>query len=527
MSITISGNKLILPAGTGTGVFYGKAKSETWTAGVYSGTGAADNKIVTKDVYGNAMKPARVIFKRIDGVGGWVVYDNKRPLGGVNIAKNLYLDSAAVEYSDTNVSMVFDVDGFTVGTNNAWWNALNGQYLYMVEADTNASSTPDGSYFDYATTGSNLNITNGIFNYTDGKDVNGFKLTSESVTGNIDFTSVADGMKWVARDKANGSYSFYDKEPMNSIYTKNTPDDNRLVQVDGKRYITTGGELVTNGTFDVDTSGWTNGGAHTLSVESGRLKCVAVSASGEHTYQPINTEIGKEYKYSARVSTSNGYAYGIKIRRSDNSTNIIDDTIVGIGDTLFSGVFVAMDTITYINILTNSSAIGNTYYADDISVFKAQPTLLSTPIAPVSFLKNPVMVTSNTPQYIDYNQELIENVMDSLEVSKDLVVKGKLSGMSGFDLGQTWQDVTASRAKDVTYTNNTGKPIMVIVSFIADNIDNWCKFMINGIPITYSAQQTIAGKYSGSFEVIVQNGSTYRAASSSGTFTVVLWSELR
>ena len=37
-------------------------------------------------------------------------------------------------------------------------------------------------------------------------------------------------------------------------------------------------------------------------------------------------------------------------------------------------------------------------------------------------------------------------------------------------VGQTWQDVTASRALGVTYTNTTGKPIHVIAGIFSTNV---------------------------------------------------------
>lgn len=50
---------------------------------------------------------------------------------------------------------------------------------------------------------------------------------------------------------------------------------------------------------------------------------------------------------------------------------------------------------------------------------------------------------------------------------KDMVQVDKLKINNGFDLGQTWKNVTTSRAAGITYTNSTGKPIMVSVA-IAD-----------------------------------------------------------
>lgn len=88
-------------------------------------------------------------------------------------------------------------------------------------------------------------------------------------------------------------------------------------------------------------------------------------------------------------------------------------------------------------------------------------------------------------------------------------------------VGQTWQDVTGSRSYGVTYTNNTGKPIMFsiptgsgvgIVELFVDSMRVGFSMVTSGILATCSA--------------IVPNGSTYRATVISGNPAVV-WTELR
>ncbi len=45
--------------------------------------------------------------------------------------------------------------------------------------------------------------------------------------------------------------------------------------------------------------------------------------------------------------------------------------------------------------------------------------------------------------------------------------------VEGIGVGQTWQDVTASRSMNVTYTNSTGKPIIVSVSLTSISNNVW------------------------------------------------------
>jgi len=85
---------------------------------------------------------------------------------------------------------------------------------------------------------------------------------------------------------------------------------------------------------------------------------------------------------------------------------------------------------------------------------------------------------------------------------------------AGIGVGQTWQNVTASRSAGVTYTNTTGKPIFVKV--VVKNTVNATSYVDN-IGICNHNTQT-------DFTVIVPNGSTYILAAN---VTFYNWSELR
>ena len=100
------------------------------------------------------------------------------------------------------------------------------------------------------------------------------------------------------------------------------------------------------------------------------------------------------------------------------------------------------------------------------------------------------------------------------------------SGWSESDsigVGQTWQDVTASRASGVTYTNTTGKPIFLLVFSTNGNFSGVLN--INGISVNYGFKSD-AYYAMQSVQIIVPNNSTY-----SVTFTDAgiahKWLELR
>ena len=87
-------------------------------------------------------------------------------------------------------------------------------------------------------------------------------------------------------------------------------------------------------------------------------------------------------------------------------------------------------------------------------------------------------------------------------------------------VGQTWQDVTASRAKSTAYTNSTGKPIQVIIT--VNNASALATITVGGVSFTLGSTGTTGGVGFSSF--IVPNGISY-----SVTFAGSLnkWLELR
>ena len=106
------------------------------------------------------------------------------------------------------------------------------------------------------------------------------------------------------------------------------------------------------------------------------------------------------------------------------------------------------------------------------------------------------------------------------------VATGELSMLGGS--GQTWTDVTASRAGGTTYTNSTGKPILVVVTvnqtgaFVLDYTVTVAGVVISRAYAGTSGQQTTAYIPT---TFIVPNGSTYLLTMTAGVLNK--WVELR
>lgn len=80
-------------------------------------------------------------------------------------------------------------------------------------------------------------------------------------------------------------------------------------------------------------------------------------------------------------------------------------------------------------------------------------------------------------------------------------------------VGQTWQNVKANRMSNTTYTNTTGKPIMVSVQGDSSAV----MFNINGLPMTLNENGNDYGCF------IVPVGATYSVT----TNVILTWAELR
>lgn len=89
-------------------------------------------------------------------------------------------------------------------------------------------------------------------------------------------------------------------------------------------------------------------------------------------------------------------------------------------------------------------------------------------------------------------------------------------------LGQTWQDMTASRAWGVVYTNSTGKPIAVAIqtaSAVGHNFEVYVDGVLCG---NIGSASGTGGLYA-----VVPDGSTYNAVIAAGVPSAMTWSELR
>lgn len=134
-----------------------------------------------------------------------------------------------------------------------------------------------------------------------------------------------------------------------------------------------GDELVTNGTFDTDTSSWTAYRNATLSTDSSRLKVLASSATaGGSASQQITTKVGHTYKLSVDVvEIQTGQTARIAVGSASGDlgsglgTDIINDNGVAVGTQVY--YFTATTTSPFIIVCAQTNTEKHVLF-DNISV---------------------------------------------------------------------------------------------------------------------------------------------------------------
>ena len=93
-------------------------------------------------------------------------------------------------------------------------------------------------------------------------------------------------------------------------------------------------------------------------------------------------------------------------------------------------------------------------------------------------------------------------------------------------VGQTWQDFTGSRSSGVTYTNNTGRPIMI--SVIATGRDAAVTIYVGSVLVAAQTDIYDGPSNASTGSTIVPAGATYRVISTNKYgVSVTSWAELR
>jgi len=210
-------------------------------------------------------------------------------------------------------------------------------------------------------------------------------------------------------------------------------------------------ELVTNGTFPTDTSGW-NASQSTLSVVSGAMRVtVSTNALAAYGRQAITTEVGKMYTAKATLVTDGtGAAMYFYVGTAQGSNDLGYATYSPPGELTFA--FVATGTTTHISVLSGASgALAGEYTEwDNISVKESvvQPVLTATGI-------DNAVNSASTITAIDTNATITQLFSAAAAARTFSAYVKRRTGTGTISLtrdgGTSWTDVTA-QINSTTYT---------------------------------------------------------------------------
>lgn len=377
--------------------------------GVYQGTGVAGNKVTTKG------KPAWLMVKMTSGVGNWCILDNKRNEISGNSDGYVYANLSNAEGS--TASTTFYSDGFTIDNGTSDINASGGQYLYMVVYDNDSDSGK--SKYPRATDTTNLSI-NALVPYANGIDAKGSKVSISYKNETISGLTLTQGKNY-PYSKNDGTCAVNKYAPVYGALRNRVQagENHDYFDLNTNRwYSTTGGsELVTNGTFDSNTTGWTatdvNGfTSATISSSSGTLLITNANVAGANggAYQIISgLTVGETYTVKA---THDGTGI-IQISPSVLASNRYYYT------TATSLTFVAPATSIYLVLYNSTNTANDTINFYNVSMFKTIPTV-STEITPRNYLDCIV--------YADHNGQ-VEYVEQLPKIEyKDIIKANKYQG---------------------------------------------------------------------------------------------------
>jgi len=127
--------------------------------------------------------------------------------------------------------------------------------------------------------------------------------------------------------------------------------------------------LVTNGTFDADTTGWVVRSGCTISAVGGRLRLTATGTAAMRAYTTISTEIGKVYEIKITGFNLSGAQPAVYFQLGGGGSNI--DTATLLDGSEISLTVTATSTTHRVEIgNSGANTVSSFMEADNISVFE-------------------------------------------------------------------------------------------------------------------------------------------------------------
>jgi hypothetical protein len=225
----------------------------------------------------------------------------------------------------------------------------------------------------------------------------------------------------------------------------------------------------------------------------------ATLGNGTVNTRTVSTAISLTISSGSTLGTVNGVASRIAVLAIDNAGTVELAAVNMAGG-------VNLDETT----LISTTAEGGAGAADSATVVYSQTARSNVPFRVVGYVES----TQTTAGTWAAAPSLIQGHGGQA-----------MAAMQSLGYGQTWQNVTGSRAMSTTYYNTTGRPITAFISITINAIAQELWVTINGIVLKGTG--TGSAGFATSSTVIIPPGGSYSAGVSGGTGAVYSWNELR
>lgn len=231
---------------------------------------------------------------------------------------------------------------------------------------------------------------------------------------------------------------------------------------------------------------------------------------------------GNAYQFDAALAP---YPIGALVRSNDNLTtyqstmpnNSNNPNSNMTGWRIYNGASFIVDNLTTNDSTKALSAAqgkalqDNKLESNKVAAANGVASLDANTKVPVAQLPNASTIAIGAVQ--------LNNTLTSVSTAQAVTAaQAKALNDQAFGIGQAWQDVTLLRASGSTYTNNTGKPIQVMVSY--DCTLTQGSLLVGGVTLPNLFDG--GGAYS-NIGFIVPSGTSYRLT----VDTILGWLELR
>jgi len=302
--------------------------------------------------------------------GGVSVIKDDGTVVDITASHSSYTSSSDVTFSETGaltLTLGHPTSSFSYNQFYVFYTIPSADNILTLNTKVGTTANADEQYSFYLSAPTDLKLSRNATTYTSATGVTNLSdRLAISLTGNsglsvikYDKVTPSNGMSSNITSKYNTGWMNGD---IKGAFLSDT-DDTDLVG---------GVELVTNGTFDTDVSGWTAGsltsGGSTLSVDTNQLKVLNTGVNGT-AYQSFSTVSGSVYTFSVDVNFITNTSYALRVGTTLNGSHYLNGSKnTGAGTTgTITTTFVATGSVCYVTV-GNLGTTGDYSLWDNISV---------------------------------------------------------------------------------------------------------------------------------------------------------------